>query len=221
MKCSLSLNYFIILSNYLLSNSVFFKDSKSFFKWYNQVANTGKENFASEKLIVDYASETIRYCDFSYRNIWGAFKKASDLYFYSPKLMSHEQNPLVGRWCYPSHAYMKTFAAVSNISPWLLRLEYRYVVHAHQVFIFTQADQTHWADISHQVLPKVWWYSISNHPEDSAMVPWAKLRSRSGATASNMAEPQWRVRHAQTGHPQVETGIRLRRFGKYSWKTVM
>lgn len=54
-----------------------------------------------------------------------------------------------------------------------------------------------------------------------AMMPWARLRSRSGTTTSIMATPQWRVRHAQASQPQAEMRSQLRRFTQLSWKTVM
>lgn len=71
--------------------------------------------------------------------------------------------------------------------------------------VFMQGKWMHWAEILHQLLPKAWWnFKPSRRFSRSlVMIPWAKVRSRSGTTASNMVA-------SQVGHPQAKIGDQLR-----------
>lgn len=82
--------------------------------------------------------------------------KSIRLYFFTPKLRSHAQNSVVGRW-----KFSRRFPAVTPS-----------VQRSRCIFVLTQDDRTHRVEILHQILSNTWWYSSSHHSEDSASLWW-------------------------------------------------
>lgn len=95
----------------------------------------------------------------------GAFKKY--VTFSLPKLILYGQNPLSGRWCHSSCAYVKIFVLVGQVSSWLLCPKYNLVVYTCWIFIFMQDDQNgikiSWSRTTHNLFNKLS-SSLTWHP---------------------------------------------------------